>query len=105
MSEILPLFKSHYSLGKSILTLEKPRDVKSGLTCPDSIFEILDENGMDKFVLVDDNPSGYLQANVNAKKFKKKLFFGIRLTYVEDASIKEEGVSEKESKIVIFLKN
>ena len=34
----IPLFKSHYSLGKSILTLEKPEDVDP--TGPDSIIQI-----------------------------------------------------------------
>jgi DNA polymerase-3 subunit alpha len=105
MSEILPLFKSHYSLGKSILTLEKPRDKGSKLSCPDSVFEILEENGMSKFILVDDNPSGYLQASVNAKKLKKELYFGIRFTYVENAAIKDDANREAESRIVIFLKN
>ena len=105
MSHILPLFKSHYSLGKSILTLEKPRDKNSKLSCADSIFEILEENSMDKFILVDDNPSGYLQASVNAKKFKKTLYFGIRMTYVDNADVKDDANREGESKIVVFLKN
>ena len=39
---MLALFKSHYSIGKSILTLKHPEKVEDG--GPDSIFSIAKEN-------------------------------------------------------------
>jgi|TARA_R110000765_G_scaffold393078_1_gene486367 DNA polymerase-3 subunit alpha len=102
-NNILPLFKSHYSLGRSILTLDKPaeRDGKH----PDSIFEILEDEGMDEFYLVDDNISGYLQANINAEELNKKLIFGIRITILNDANDKTDTSKKTESKAVIFARN
>ena len=41
MNEILPIFKSHYSIGKSILTL---RNSESTPDEADSIFDICTEN-------------------------------------------------------------
>ena len=50
MSEVLPLFKSQYSLGRSILTLEKSEDVEDN--GPDSIVDIAQKNDM-KEALID----------------------------------------------------
>ena len=49
---MIPLFKSHYSLGKSILTLEKE---SLGEKYPDSILELCKEAKLKEFFLVDDN--------------------------------------------------
>ena len=41
---MIPLFKSHFSIGKSILTLESPDKDKEGGS--DSIFSIAKENSL-----------------------------------------------------------
>jgi len=110
--KVLPFFKSHYSLGKSILTLEKPHEAKKGeedkdenKIHPDSIIEICKENGMDKFFLIDDNISGFLQGKINAEDNDLQMIFGIRLTVLDDASVKEDESKKKESKIILIAKN
>ena len=50
---MLPLFKSHYSIGKSILTLDDPKKVTENGA--DSIFKIVKDNSLKKIVLVDDH--------------------------------------------------
>ena len=43
---MLALFKSHYSIGKSILTLNDPSKTSEGGS--DSIFQIAKDNSLDK---------------------------------------------------------
>ena len=41
MEEVVPLFKSHYSLGRSILTLDMPKEFSDERS--DTIFDIVDD--------------------------------------------------------------
>ena len=49
---MLPLFKSHYSIGKSILTLNHPDKFEEG--GPDSIFKIAQDHDLEQVILVED---------------------------------------------------
>ena len=101
--ELVPLFKSHYSLGRSILTLEKEGvSVKDG---PDSIVDIAKENELEEVFLVDDCMGGFLEAYTNLAEAKIKLIFGVRLTICEDCSQKNEGAINTSSKYVILCRN
>ena len=103
MSEIVPLFKSHYSLGRSILTLDK---VDSGPEDgPDSIMDICAQNGLDRVTLLDDNMSGFLEAYLNSKEAGLDLTFGLRLSILDDCEDRSEGSKSKTCKYVIFAKN
>jgi len=93
---MIPLFKSHYSIGKSILTLNNPED--SCEDGSDSIFSILLENKIRNLVLVEDSPIGFLQAKTLSEKLNINFIFGLRV------NIKCED-SESLHKTVIFLKN
>lgn len=99
----LPLFKSHYSIGKSILTLEKAGDISE--VEPVSIFSIAKKHGLKEVILVEDSLSGFLQAHANAKDIGAKLIFGLRITVTEDISDKSPDSLKKEYKIIIFAKN
>lgn len=101
-SETLPLFKSHYSLGRSTLTLFPPEEDRSG---PDSIFDIVQQEKMQELFLVDDCMSGFLEAYVNSKELNVKLIFGFRITICEDMHEKTPESLQKGSKYVIFAKN
>lgn len=101
---MLPLFKSHYSIGKSILTLNDPSDHKEGGS--DSIFSIAQENNLKELVLVEDSLTGFLQAKKNADKLNMKLIFGLRINMKEDASLtNKEDSSNSSHKIILFAKN
>ena len=76
MEEIIPIFKSHYSLGRSILTLKMPKEFKEDESS-DSVFDICDEAELKEMYLVDDNMAGFLEAHTNAESLKIKLIFGI----------------------------
>jgi DNA polymerase-3 subunit alpha len=100
--KVLPLIKSHYSLGKSIITLEKPTGKDS---YPTTAFDLVKSNNLDTLVLVDDNVSGLLQASKEAKECKVKLVFGLRIWITDDALEKSEAVLKKQAKYIIFVKN
>ena len=101
--KVLGCFKSHYSLGKSILTLEKPTGKKDSY--PISIFDILKTHNLDTLVLVDDNISGLLQASKVADENKIKLIFGIRFDVNDDMTIKDDPSLNRRAKYIVFAKN
>ena len=90
---MIPLFKSHYSIGKSILTLDDPITHKEGGS--DSVFSIAVENKLKEVVLVEDSLTGFLQAKKNADNLNLKLIFGLRIDMRENAKVdpKEEAVN------------
>ena len=94
-----PLFKSHYSIGKSILTLAEPNEDKDG---PDSIFEIAAEEKLKSLFLVEDSLIGFLEALKGCEKRGLDLRFGLRLTMC-DALDQEKNKCEH--KVVVFAKN
>ena len=115
----IPIFKSHYSIGKSILTLSpatvsarngsasSDNDVKEELTeGPCSVFDIVKENDLKEIVLIEDSLIGFLQAQKMAKELGVQLIFGVSFDVCEDAS---DAEAIKESKcnhrVVIFPKN
>ena len=93
MDEIIPLFKSHYSLGRSILTLNLPKGAEEE-DGADSVFDICEDSGQKELYLVEDNMAGFLEAFSHAESLKIKLIFGLRLTFCPDSQNKsEEGRS------------
>ena len=96
---IIPVFKSHYSLNKSILTLDQDHN-GSG---PRSIIKLIKDHELDNSFLIDDNMSGFLEAYYNSKEAEVKLNFGLRLTFCADIDDKSDASIKTESKYIIFL--
>jgi len=99
---MIPLFKSHYSLGRSILTLE---DKPEKDDYPDSIIQICKENNLKELYLVEDNMSSFLEAYFNTKSNNIRLNYGVRLTITESIEEKTDESRLKNSKIILFFKN
>ena len=91
---MIPVFKSTYSIGKSILTLDED-EIEGG---PDSIFTICEENDIKSLVLVEDSMTGFVTAHNKCKDKDIDLVFGLRLTCCNDT--KEDDNSDH--KIVVF---
>ena len=100
---MIPLFKSHYSIGKSILTLkEKESSIVNG---PQSIIDLCLANKIEDMYLVDDSMSGFLEGYLNAKAAKLNFRFGLRISICDDLEEKNEEALAKTSKVVIFANN
>jgi len=104
MGEIIPIFKSHYSLGRSILTLNPPKPEEE-TDSSDSVFDICKEHDLKEIYLVDDNMAGFLEAFTNAESLGIKLIFGLRLTFCLDYLNKSEEGRQNSYKNIIFAKN
>ena len=94
----IPLFKSHYSIGKSILTLKPSKNEEAA----DSVFDLAQEASLKEVFLVEDSLVGFLEALKISKDLDMNLRFGLRLSCVDDLS---EESSACEHKVVIFSKN
>ena len=103
MFEVLPLFKSHYSIGRSILTLGSAGSSEE--TGPDSIIDICSAAKLDYFYLVDDSMTGFMEAYHNASDAGIDLRFGLRLSICNDISLKEKNSNLFEYKCILFCKN
>ena len=99
----IPLFKSHFSFGRSILTLENKKENSDNFA--DSIFPHLKKADLKELYLVDDHFSGFLQANKNCADLKIKLNYGLRLTVCDDNQEKNEESRITNSKVIVFAKN
>jgi DNA polymerase III alpha subunit len=103
MGEVIPLFKSHYSIGRSILTLEE--DLPEKGSGPDSIIDICVKENLSKLSLVEDNMSGFLQAYLNCKDKDIDLIFGLRIGVTDDCEEKTPESLGKTCKYIVFAKN
>tara|TARA_B100001939_G_scaffold320666_1_gene309709 strand:+ start:377 stop:1099 length:723 start_codon:yes stop_codon:yes gene_type:complete len=86
---MLPVFKSTYSIGKSILTIEK-------------ILELNQSQDNDYLLLVEDSMTGFVKCHNSCKELGIHLIFGLRLTCCNDV---EEDDYNSDSKIIILAKN
>jgi hypothetical protein len=95
---MIPVFKSTFSVGKSILTLDDSEESEG----PDSIITICNEHGIKTLVLVEDRMTGFIKAHNTCKDNDIHLIFGLRITCCNDVS--DESVTSNH-KVIIFSKN
>lgn len=92
---MIPLFKTNYSIGKSILTVKQGKSEDG----PDSVFGIAKEHGMERVVFVEDSLIGFLETFNHAKKEDIDFVFGLRL------NCSETDNEDCKHKIVVFAKD
>ena len=98
---MLPLFKSDYSIGKSILTSEQT-STEDG---PTSIFQIAQENNLKELILVEDSLTGFLKCQKNSTELGIKLIFGLRMSFCDDSLETDKDSASNSHKVIIFAKN
>jgi len=102
---VLPLFKSQYSLGRSILTLtETNKEGVISKNYPVSIFDIAKVHGLKEVVVVDNSISGFLEAYTNSRKAGVKLIFGLQLSFIADIAQKSEDSIKTRHKAIVLAK-
>jgi hypothetical protein len=99
---MIPVFKSNFSIGRSILTLDLPE------SCPDedgadSILQIAKENDLNQIVLVEDSMIGFLEAHKATKNLNIHLIYGLRLNCCND--VFDEKKEQSRHKVIVFAKN
>ena len=100
---MFPFFKSHYSVGRSILTLEDKDELDPNT--PDSIVTICLKHKIKRPFLVEDSIGGFLEAYENFSKHNINFIYGLRLTVCGDLNKKNEESRNTESKFIILMKN
>ena len=101
---MLPIFKSDFSIGKSILTLNHPDETHEGGA--DSIFEIAKSNNLKEIILVEDCLTGFLEALKKSEPLGVQLIFGLSVSVCNDLSEENKPNSNQDqSKIIVFAKN
>lgn len=98
----LPLFKSTYSVSRSILTLDKYGS--SPPEGPSSIVDIAKNNNLKEVFLVEDGMTAFLEAEKNLKGICP-FYYGLRISICPDMNDKSEESLKKTSKIIVFAKN
>lgn len=93
---MLPIFKTHSSIGKSILTFDLPNE-NSEKT---SIFDF----GLKQICVVEDNLSQLPKLFENSKKLNVNLLFGLSLFICNEEEYSKTDCNIK-SKIILFAKN
>lgn len=83
---MIPLFKSQYSVGKSIMAISR-------------IVELAKTNDISNLTIVEDSFYGFRELNKTCEKAKQKMVFGIKLPVVY------ESLDEKPSQLIFFAKN
>jgi len=96
---MIPLFKSHFSFGRSILTLnELEKQKQDG---PDSIISIALENSLKEIYLVEDSLTGFLTAFKNCQKHSIQLKFGLRIRVCNSY----ESADSSTHRLILFALN
>ena len=86
---MLPVYKSTFSIGKSILTMDK-------------IIELCKSDSANYLLLVEDSMTGFVKAHNSCKDASIQLIFGLRLNCCNDISDENE---ESDHKVIILAKN
>ena len=104
--KVLPLFTSQFSIGKSILTLDKANE-NSDESGPDSIFSIAKEYGLKQIFLVEDSFGGTFQAlkNVGSVSSDTVLSLGFRCNFCSDIDAENDVLKSTTHKNVVFALN
>lgn len=100
--DIIPLFKSHYSISGSVLSLDNQKDLYDNETGPDSIIDIALKNNLKEIYLLDTSFSGFVTAYKNCEQNNIQLNFGIQIILCNNINDKSEESKETESKINIW---
>lgn len=100
MSEVTPVFSTHYGL-RSILTLEEKG--KSKPNGPDSIIDIAAEQEFSSVYIADSTMSGIIEAYKNLKAINVNLNFGLKLDICPDLEEKTPESLAKTSRIIVWL--
>lgn len=92
MPNAIPFFKTHSSIGKSILRVS-------------DVFRIAEENSFSSVTIVDDMMIGFPEALRLSKKKGIKLVYGIRFEICNSLEESDENINSSRCKMIAIMKN
>lgn len=102
MPSVIPIFRSTYSIGRSLLTGEPSSDTFRD-DQPVSIFTIAKKYGLKKVILIDDEPTGFPVFYRQSKQEGVHLIFGQRIVLADNKTqLASDGLT---SKVCVLIKN
>lgn len=104
MNNIIPIFMTDSSIGKSILTSWGPED-KIKPNSPVSTWTIVELYNINPVYILENSFSSFVNHYEISKKLKKQLIFGVQFRVVENAKDKSEESFKTEHKVNIWMKN
>lgn len=103
INNLIPLFVSDASLGKSILTTDEAKDIKDD--APVSIFSIAKTHHLEQIYLCENSFVSFNSAYKQADKLNKQLIFGIKFIITKDPLNKEDKSKLSDSNVIVWMKN
>lgn len=103
---MIPLFKSHYSAGRSILTLDDPK--KCLPVGPQSIIKIAKDAGLKQIVLLEDNPHSFFEAQKMCGANHLGLVYGMTVWMCNSLAAEtgdEKPTINSHHKLAVFIKD
>lgn len=112
-NNIIPIFTSDASLGRSILTADDyekiDKDGKKVNKEPDnesvSIWTIANQHKINPVYIVENSMVSFISHSKYAKKLGKKMVFGVKYKILTDASDRSEESFLSESDVIVFMRS
>lgn len=101
--EVIPVFVTHHSIGESILTIEKEKEIEP--LKPVSVLAIAKQYEQKGIFVVDSDISSYWKLYKNAKELELHLVYGVKLAVCTDLTDKTPESQKTESSVIIVFKN
>lgn len=101
--KIIPIFKTHGSIGRSILTFEDESEINPLL--PVSAIAIAKTHGLKKLVVIEDNFTSFPDLYKHCEKNKIQLIFGLNFLVCNNVLIQDEDALLSNCKVSVIMKN
>ena len=103
MQNIIPIFKTQGSIGKSILTCEDETEVAND--APVSIISIAKKHSLKEIIVIDDSFLCFPKLYKYCKKHDINLIFGVNFIICNDVSKKDDDYRFENCKVSVLMKN
>lgn len=103
MNNILPIWKTHASVGRSLITYEDETEILEN--SPVSIIAIAKKYNLDKLIVVEDSFLSFPSLYKSCAKHNIQLIFGLNFLLCNDVKDKSETSLYSNSKVSVLMKN
>jgi DNA polymerase III alpha subunit len=102
-NQIIPIWKTHASVGKSILTYEDEEDISD--SAPVSVIAIAKKHNLKQLIVIDNSFLAFPNLYKACKKHEIQLIFGLNFTICNDVAQKDEASLSNNCRVSVLMKN